>query len=34
MELKEHIDDIRNRLENEEYPNERAEVPPFIQTKN
>ena len=24
MELKEHIDDIRNRLKNEEYPNERA----------
>ncbi|MCG8626410.1 MAG: type I restriction enzyme HsdR N-terminal domain-containing protein, partial [Proteobacteria bacterium] len=24
MELKEHIDDIRDRLKNEEYPNERA----------
>ena len=24
MELREHIDDIRNRLKNEEYPNERA----------
>lgn len=24
MELKRHIDDIRNRLKNEEYPNERA----------
>ncbi len=24
MKLKEHIDDIRNRLKNEEYPNERA----------
>ena len=29
MERKERIDDIRNRLKNEEYPNERAEVPTY-----